>query len=354
MQYTIPIANQLSYRSIPRNRDLGLTINHHCDFPSHTLVVDNQGNCFVCACEAWLPITVGNIMDFSHLSQVWTNPIARSLQQDINEKKFSECAVDRCGILNHDQRVVNYCGRPDHKDEIYYISINIDESCNLRCPSCRKELVMNTQGDTFDQRLAMVNHLVNLLTDFEPAAHLIMSGNGDPLASNIMRPLLHKWQARDNHTIRLFTNGLLLQKQLDNNPIIRNISQYFISIDAGSQAVYEHVRQPGKFSVLLQNFDWLARTVAQSHAHVLLKFVLQDANHEDMQNFVDLCERYQFAGIINRLEDWGTWDEFQSQDVIGNRNHVNHDRAMRNLRDIYARYHDRIQFNSSLEDLARG
>ena len=44
-------------------------------------------------------------------------------------------------------------------------------------------------------------------------------------------------------------------KDLNDNPIVDNISQYFISIDAGSESVYEQVRRPGKFNILINNFD---------------------------------------------------------------------------------------------------
>lgn len=348
--YVIPIENQLSYTSIPRNRDLNLTIDNHCDFPSRVLVVDRSGNCFVCACEAWLPVTVGNIQDFTQLKDIWNTPVAQSLQQDINEKKFTHCAVDRCGILNNSQTAAQYSGR---NDDCYYISINIDDSCNLRCPSCRTDLIMNSTGEDYEHKLSMVNHLVDLLEQFDQPAHIIMSGNGDPLASNIMRPLLHRWRPKKNQTVRLFTNGLLLAKQLMDNPIINNITQYFISIDAGSAAVYEQVRAPGKFDVLRKNFDFLRLLVQHTQAEVLLKFVLQKDNYQDMQNFVDLCDEYQFRGVINRLEDWGTWAEFAEHDVIGHAQHPDHLNAINHLKDIYQRYHTRIQFNPSLASIAR-
>lgn len=353
MLYNIPFIHKLSYESIPRNQDLKLTIQHHCDFPSRTMVVDSKGNCFVCACEAWLPISVGHILDFKNLLEVWDNPVAKSLQKDIDEKKFTHCAVDRCGIIDHDQISADYCMRSNDPGPVFYISINLDESCNLVCPSCRRKMTMDTEGSKYEQKLKMVQHFVELLADFPHACHLILCGSGDPLASNILRPLLHQWQAKPNQTIRLFTNGLLLQKQLTDNPIVKNITQYFISIDAGSAAVYEQVRRPGKFDILLRNFDWLRETVDETKASVLLKFVLQDANHDDMQNFIDLCMRYNFDGIINRLENWDTWRKFKNHDVIGNIKHPNHARAMRNLKDVYAKYHHRIQFNSSLGRLAR-
>jgi MoaA/NifB/PqqE/SkfB family radical SAM enzyme len=179
-----------------------------------------------------------------------------------------------------------------------------------------------------------------------------MTGNGDPLASAIMRPLLHNYIPPENQTIRLFTNGLLLEKQLSDNPIVKNITQYFISIDAGSKEVYERVRLGGQHRLLLKNFDFLRGLVDSTGASVLLKFVLQRDNWADMEPFVLLCKRYNFNGVINRLEDWGTWDDFSAHDVIGNIQHTEHVLAVAELKRVYKLYHRQIQFNPSLKDLA--
>jgi hypothetical protein len=39
-----------------------------------------------------------------------------------------------------------------------------------------------------------------------------------------------------------------------------------------------------------------------------LNFALQKNNFLDLQNFVDLCDRYNFSGIVHELDDWGTWN----------------------------------------------
>lgn len=211
---------------------------------------------------------------------------------------------------------------------------------------------MRDSGPEYDTKLAQVRHVVRLLENFTEPVHIVMSGNGDPLASAIMRPLIHEFQPRHTQTFRLFTNGLLLKKQLEKSRIVPNITQYFISIDAGSADVYHHVRQPGRWSVLIDNLDYLQDLARNHRSEVLLKFVLQRDNWHDMENFVDLCVRYGFQGVINRLEDWGTWPQFREHDVIGNRDHELHARAMSELARVYKLYHDRVQFNSSLKDLA--
>ena len=339
----IPIENQTAYTTIPRNRDLQHTITNHCDKPFRSLVIDWKGDCFICTCEAWLPISVGKITDFARLEDVWTSPAAVALQQTITDRTYAQCAVDRCGILD------GHILQPH-----YTVSINIDESCNLTCPSCRKDLVNITSGPDYDLKLAWVNHTVALLENFLEPCQVIMSGNGDPLASSIMRPLLHSYNPPDNHHIRLYTNGLLLEKQLSNNVISGYIKEYFISVDAGSAEVYERVRLGGRWTTLVNNLDFLHSLARRDRANVLLLFVLQQDNYQDMENFVQLCVKYGFNGWINRVENWGTWDQFNDHDVIGNTAHPLHAATVKNLRAVYQRYNSQqIRFESSLAQLAK-
>lgn len=330
----IPIENQLSYSSIPRNKDLKLTIANHCNAPSRQLVVDWKGDCFVCGCEAWLPVTVGNIDSFATLADVWASNTATQLQKDIDSGAFTHCAVDRCGVIDSQ---LNY--------KIHTVSINIDQSCNLECPSCRPHKIMITRGSDYEEKLKRTQHLRQLLEEFTEPCHIVMSGNGDPLASSIMRPLIREFKPRATQTIRLFTNGLLLEKQLADAPILSHITQYFISIDAGSAGVYEQVRRGGQWDNLVSNLTWLKNN---TKAEVLLMFVLQQSNYTDMHNFCELCEQFGFNGVINRLEDWGTWHNFDEHDVIGNTSHSKHTLAINQLQSVYQRWHQRIQFNSSL------
>jgi molybdenum cofactor biosynthesis enzyme MoaA len=212
---------------------------------------------------------------------------------------------------------------------------------------------MMSEGTEFDRKLAQAQHIRKLLEQFEEPCHIVMSGNGDPLASAVMRPLIKQFQPGANQTIRLFTNGLLLEKQLTDSPILDHITQYFISIDAGSAEVYHDVRRPGRWSVLMRNLEWLKLVQQRTGAEVLLKFVLQQANHKDIQNFCELCLDFGFNGVVNRLEDWGTWTDFAAQDAAGNTGHPDHAAVIKNLRTAHDLYADQIQFNASLVELCK-
>jgi molybdenum cofactor biosynthesis enzyme MoaA len=280
---------------MPRGAKSLTPIGNKCNIPFYTIVVDYLGNCLLCDCDAWLPLPVGKVQDFSSIEEVLDSATAKMLQQDISDGNFMFCAVDHCGIRNHDRI----------KKQVT-LSINIDDSCNLQCPSCRRTTVMLTSGAEYEHRLKNANTILSWLEKYEHPIHITMSGNGDPLASHIMRPIVKNFYPKDGQTFTLFTNGLLIKKQIsDSMPIFDYITNFRISIDAGSKQVYEDIRRPARWQVLLDNLDYL-RDVKKSH-RVNLNFAIQNKNYNDIPNFVELCVQYGFCGNLHQLDDWGTW-----------------------------------------------
>lgn len=321
---------------LPRGRDFNdLTIENTCQQPWKTLSVDLQGDCYLCRCEAHLPVSVGKITDFETLESIWTNNTAVKLQETITSKTFTYCAVDRCGIMQKNILL-----------DRYHIAIAIDESCNIACPSCRKTLINHLNGTMFEIKQNMILHFVNLINKFDRPLDLIISGNGDPLASAIMRPLLLNWRPKDNQHITLRSNGLLMKKLLPDSTILNHIRRYSISVDAGSELVYEKVRYPGKYSVIRENLDWLASIKKKQNAEVRLNFCLSATNADDIVNFSNMCVEYNFIGEIAQIEDWKTFDNFSEHDVIGNQSHPLHHVAINQLRQVSKNSH--IVINPSL------
>jgi MoaA/NifB/PqqE/SkfB family radical SAM enzyme len=266
------------------------------------MVVDYLGNCLLCDCDGWLPIPVGKVQDFTSIEEVLSCASAKILQEDVSNGNFMWCAVDHCGIRNSN-RIKQHMT----------LSINIDDSCNLQCPSCRRDHIMLTSGTEYDYRLQNANTILSWLKKYDQPIHITMSGNGDPLASAIMRPIIKEFYPKDNQTFTLFTNGLLIKKQINEGmPIFNAVKNFNISVDAGSKEVYEDVRRPGKWSVLLENFDYLA--TLKNQQVVNLNFAVQNKNYKDIPKFVELCQQYGFRGNIHQLDDWGTWAQMKSLD----------------------------------------
>ena len=321
MSVIVPILAKYS-----RGRDQSQVIANTCTRPFKSVSINASGDCYLCICDAWLPIVAGNISDFTRLEQVWDNPVAHDIQQDVVDKKYTYCAVEHCGILYHNQVYPEY-----------RINVAIDDSCNLACPTCRRGMINHNKGPEFDKKLAQVHRFVKLLNDFDHPTTVILTGTGDPLASLIMRPLLLDWVPKKDHKVILFTNGLLMEKLLPNSRILPNISEFQLSIDAGTAEVYEQVRKPGRFSILLQNLDWLREN--RGNALVRLKFVVSAANALDIVNFANLCYHYNFIGEITKLDDWGTFDDFASQNVIDNPSHPKYPETLEQLRTVSTMKH---------------
>lgn len=309
-----------------RGRDQSQVITNTCNRPIKSVSINAAGECYLCICDAWLPIVAGNISDVDCLEDIWNTPTALKIQQDVAEKKYTYCAVEHCGILYYNQVY-----------DSYRINLAIDDSCNLACPTCRRGMINHTSGPEFDRKLQQIHHFVDMLNKFDQPTTVILTGTGDPLASLIMRPLLLDWIPKKDHRVILFTNGLLMEKQLPNSRILPHISEFQISVDAGTAEVYEQVRKPGRFSNLLQNLNWLRRN--RGSALVRLKFVVSAANALDIVNFANLCYHYNFIGEITKLDDWGTFDDFSSQNVIDNTSHPKYPETLKQLKTVSTMQH---------------
>ena len=301
MQFRLEPQYLYKLMAMPRGAMSSVSTSHRCNLPFKTLTIDFLGNIFLCTCDGWLPLPVGKVEDFDSIQQVFSSKIAQALQKDVGDQYFSWCAVEHCGILHRDQIRTKL-----------EIAINIDESCNLACPSCRRSAIMVDSGPEFEKKIAQVNRIVSWLEALDEPVSIIMSGNGDPLASHIMRPLIKTYRPKPNQTFILRTNGLPIKKQIDTGlSIFDQISEFNISIDAGSKDVYEDVRRPGRWSTLIENFEYLAQLNKQ-HL-VRLNFALQRKNYQDLPNFVSLCQHYGFQASIHQLDDWGTWSRDKKQ-----------------------------------------
>jgi len=296
----------------------------NCNVPSRALSIDWRGDSHICSCEVFLPISVGRITDFARLEDVWENNIAKEIQKDImTDRLFTNCAVEHCGILRSDQILSDYL-----------LSIDVDESCNLACPSCRRSALNLIEGPEFERRKNVVDHILKLIKNFNKPITITTSG-GDVFASTILRPLFLNWEPKETEHFVFQTNGLLLKKLLSKTKIASRITDLKISVDAGSKEVYEIVRHPGRFEDIESNLHWLSENRhILPNAKIYLKFVLQAANAGDLVNFAYLCRKYKFFGIVSKLDDWGTWDDFSEHDVIDNPLHSKYELAKEQIKYV--------------------
>lgn len=294
---TVEFKHLHSYNTRLRGEAYRGEINGSCNVPWNSILIHYDHSVFICLCDAWLPIPVGSVLDFNSIEEIFNSPKAKILQQDIADKKFTWCAVTHCGVIDQNIKMARR-----------HLTINIDQSCNLACPSCRRAPIMIEEGPEMDEKLKCMDRIFSWLEKYNDPIDITMSGSSDCLASPIFRPVIRTYKPKENQRFEMFTNGLLMKKILPDAPILPNITDFKLSIDAGSADVYEVVRQPGKWSVLLENLNWLDQHRKSNPVNVKLAFTVQKSNYRDLLNFINLCNERNYKPEITQLDDWATWN----------------------------------------------
>ena len=210
-------------------------------------------------CPPWLPKVFSNILVDS-FERVVENLERTNLLNNIRNGDFSECN-DYCHYLNSylTSGTVEWpLVEKDNLDNLldkegYYVVFAYDRSCNLQCPSCRKELIVHRPTSSTDPLVIIhenVKKLIELLLSTSKEVTVVITGSGDPFASPLYWDYLlelSKKKLPDTFKIQLLTNGVMMTEQMWNSipSLWGHISYISVSIDAASQEVYSVVRKNG-------------------------------------------------------------------------------------------------------------
>lgn len=184
-----------------------------------------KGDVFVC-CPAWLDISLGNIC-YQSVEEVWNGEKAQEIRRSVLDGSLRYCNRSRypflqtvSGPVERVEDVADGDLRAVIEDELTIlpygpreIICSYDGSCNLSCPSCRTEVIVESENR---QQILEIQDRIRreALRD----AHLLyITGSGDPFGS----PFFRKWpQPMNRHDmprlkeIRLHTNGQLLTPRM--------------------------------------------------------------------------------------------------------------------------------------------
>jgi SAM-dependent methyltransferase/organic radical activating enzyme len=293
------------------DKDLNLK-GSYCYHPFNTVSINSKGECHVCVCQAWLPISVGNILEFDSLTAIVQSARAREIQASIIDGTYKYCDHKTCHLINSNRLE----GRIDHRpDTVNWIVFAIDDSCNLTCPSCRTDMIFYNRGENFDRRMQISDHLVKLIEDHDHFLKFTLSGDGDPFASHVYRNLLEKLDLSKRRTteIEIVTNGILAKDHWDRmSGIHKNVMGFKISFDAGSPEIYARTRRGGNWNKLIESSEYIIKWKKKNYSNmeIVANFVVQTTNFRDIHNFVRLTKDLGFDEIFfQKVTDWGKWHD---------------------------------------------
>ena len=312
-------------RKMTFNKDLGLK-GLHCFHPFNTITVDKHGDVYMCSCQADLPISVGKIWEFDSFDAIVRHPIARELQASILDGTYKYCNEKNCGLIQSKELSPVIEHKPD---TINWINLAWDDSCNLTCPSCRKDFIFVSEGPEFELRMRMVDHLVRLIEKHDHFLKFSISNDGDPFASLINRDFMSKLNVKGMPIeIEIVTNGILAKAHwFKMKGIWDNVIRFKISMDAASPDIYHQVRRGGTWDKLIESIKYIAqwKKDTNSKMELMSNFVVQNSNYKDMLSYAMLCEELGFTEIyFQRIQNWGTFSNFE-EEAVWMETHPNHE-----------------------------
>lgn len=283
------------------------------------------GQVYLC-CAGWLDISIGNLR-YQSVEEIWNSEKAQEIRNSILDGSFKFCDQSLCPYLQTASGPVSKVEDVTDKDLRFIIknglrslpygpraiNCSYDKSCNLSCPSCRTEIII--EGKNEKNILDIQSKIQNeALKD----AHLLyMSGIGDPFGSPFSKKWLQTMKREDMPNLReifLQTNAQLWTPQIWSK-IPKNIQQLVksteISIDAATSETYSINRRGGSFEKLLANLNFISQLRKNGPLKTMrISMVVQENNFGEMPDFINLGKSLNVDTVFfTQLVNWGTFSD---------------------------------------------
>jgi len=285
-----------------------LQIPQSCARPFDTVLIDRKGSCYACECASWLPQSIGNLQ-IQEFRDIVGSAMHKELQDSISDRSYKYCNQAQCSYLKS--------GRFYEATEqnIKHLRLAIDDSCNLRCPSCRKGLIFHKEGSAYNLGIRLADKINDWLYNYEHPIQVHIGSDGDPFASHVYRHFMEQTPQRDNIKYSILTNGLMFREFYNTVPhVINNLQELGVSIDGASKETYEKLRLGGRWKKILEGLECMTELKKKYNFRFSLHMVVQQENWHEVESMLELGRTYNVDRIyFNKIEDWNTGIDFESQ-----------------------------------------
>ena len=297
-----------------------------CSAAFEYIEIHTTGEVTAC-CPNWANMHLGNLL-WDKYSELYTSVVSKIFKLSVINGTYSFCHLEQCPFLQtysvdkgekypkYEKGNTDLCIKWD--DAPIKVSINIDNTCNLHCVSCRKKIVKAEEKEV-ERR----NRLTNIISlEILPKVNnLTYAGNGEVFLSDVYRKLIK--EGRKDQQLMLLSNGTLfsIEKFEEFANCFGDIG-ISISIDAATKETYEKIRRGGKWNDLIHNLEQMKKLREINFIKIFtLNFVISAENVQEIDKFIELgkkmsADRVSFTKLIN----WGTYseEEFETQSVFDN------------------------------------
>ena len=336
------VINIVDYHQRKNNSQIIFTKNipNHipkCPHPWNSMVVDQNGLVYLCVSPAWLPKSIGSILDYDNIYDLLNSYEARAIRSEIDLNRYSYCNNKICEYLSNRVDIIETEETLVLTEEQFTessrvntlptsITFAFDYTCNFKCPSCRVDIINNNSGKVFKSNQLLVEKIKSVLLDnYKDFTNqvIINWAGGEPFVSKAYLSLWKHISLLGNNNIRniIQTNGSYLKKRSKLlNDFLPYVDAFRISFDAGTPNTYKDIRVNGDWNSLLENSKFIKKLIDQSgfNIKIISDFVTQLDNYKEIPNYISITKSLGFDKTnINKMWNWGTWtmDEFEKLNV---------------------------------------
>jgi len=281
-------------------------------------------DCYSC-CPTILPKPTGNLSK-NTIEEVWNSDVYKDIRESIVDSSYRFCRHDLCpeiqsenlldlGVVENTDflralKSGDYTALGNPKE----INLAYDQTCNLACPSCRRDYITTNSEDN-DAIMAKITE--DILSRDLTNTKIIACSSGDPFVSKHFRHLLFNLEGEKHPglEIQLMTNGLMFNKLAWQklHKVHKNIKMTCVSIDASKPETYAITRRGGNWDTLMENLIFLSLLRERGELSFLrLDFVVQDHNYKEIPEFIALGEKFKVDQVFfQKVANWGTFSPIE-------------------------------------------
>jgi len=284
---------------INTKKDLGM--DKICPRPFDTVLIDKRGSCYACECTSWLPQSIGNLQ-IKSLDTIIGSDMHKHLQGSVKDGSYRYCNEHQCSYLKSNAVLHG------QTNNIQHLRLAIDDSCNLRCPSCRKNLIFHKEGYAFNLGIRLADRINEWLYQHQHPIQVHIGSDGDPFASHVYRHFMEHTPKRDDIKYSILTNGLMFKEFHHRVPhVMNNLQELGVSMDGATKETYEKLRLGGKWEKIKSNLQSIADSKNKYDFCLKFHMVVQQDNWCEMKAMAELAESYGVDEIyFNIIQDWNT------------------------------------------------
>jgi len=316
-----------------------------CRVPFEILQIDEDGDVMLCGCQLHMPYVVGNIYQDS-LETIWNSERAQQVRQAVLDEDFTYCnwACSALPILPN---------RPIQLPTVTLfpkmIKIDLDRSCNLKCPSCREQIIIEKHSARIDKQIELYEQIKQYaLKNPTTNITILPLTSGEIFASHSGLQFLKSLIDYPFKNIRLeiSTNGTLINRNRDLIKNIQHLIQKFaISIDAATPETYKKVRG-GDWDELLLGLEFMQEVSPQ---FLNFNYCIQKNNFHEIEQFAQFADYFGANISYQKLIDWGHWTiAWWHDNNVFDRTRDTFNIALNSVKQVKQQYGNKIGLSAEL------